>query len=201
MIFGQLFDNSLYYILKFDRKEKDIIIKFIEELPMDLLKNIRLEHNERANRVSHVNHDEKFYRVNSDEVPNISYKFNISFEGNLNITKYQYINHQDVEVMTLEVKAHNIKHFIDMPVVYSQEYLGSIVYANTKSRKSNKHLSDTLRKVSYQMDYQNGEYKISSSKEIIGTHVEIVRSQPVRINHSAPVLNRSKLVRKRLHQK
>lgn len=95
MIFADGYDTSLYYMLKGNNFDKIKILKFIKDLPDELINNIQIETHDYLNNKDIVGKkDQTFYNIYSVKYPNIKYKFKINC-GDLYIDKINVNNGKD----------------------------------------------------------------------------------------------------------
>lgn len=111
MIFGKEYDNSLYYMLKHNNLDKLRIIKFVNDLPDELINNIQIEVSDYLKDIALVGKKDKtFYNVYSDKKQNIKYKFFIN-GGLLNIFKYKVRNDKEKQIEGIMLETLRSEYF------------------------------------------------------------------------------------------
>ena len=125
MIFGNEYDLSLWYMLKVRNQYRKKAIDFVNELPEELLSNIRTTYFKGIKKNAGLNDGyAAFYNIQSNIDPNIYYKFYIMCRD-LYIYKIKIINGVEKKVFSLILHPNDFNDVLEMNK-YNEKSLGSI---------------------------------------------------------------------------
>ena len=148
MILSKEYDAALWYMIKGSRKSRKTIINFFNELPPQLVENIRKEiqrYNEHPEQFQIMNSEEDidydFYTIPSPEDPKYRYYFDIDDEGCLTISKSKdapeegFMEEEEFEIMIYPMR----KEYTQNMDHYDDEWIGT-VSDNYKTKHVSQHM-------------------------------------------------------------
>ena len=198
MIFGKDYDASLWYIVKADRKNRKEIVKFIKEIPEQLLKNIRISIEKLDRKEFDFDGETSdFYSCASNNDSKIYFYFQIDEDGALTITKSLYdssIEDELFELMLFPVNPEYVKQLEN----FEEEWLGTVTN-NIKTTHTGENVG--------LIDCNESEYNIYNTpfghfvgynREILNGKTEISIYKPVNSRKIPKDINKENLLVKRL---
>ena len=174
MIFGKEYDLSLWYMLKVKNIYFGKTIKFIKELPEELLNNIQTTYIKGIGNNSGLDDkQDPFYNIQSEVNPNIHYKFYIMCRD-LYIFKIQTINGVDRVIFSIILSPNNSNDIINLEK-NKKRTLGSICIGQYPER--------SFKEVDYSLKKAGLGYVLSHNYVMLGDMIEIKLGRPSSIKY------------------
>ena len=184
MIFDEDYDTALWFILKADRKNRKEIVKFLLEMPAELVDNIRIaiERARTKKEYNLPNVPSNFYNVVCKDNPEYFYNFQIDDDDGLSITKEYYDGtHLDdvFELLLYPVSVEAAKELEN----FEEEWLGTVTYDIETKHSGDDMIGGTVicKESEYNIRKTPLGHVVSYSREILGGNREISIYKPVRL--------------------
>lgn len=198
MIFDKDYDASLWCIVKADRKNRKEIMDFINEIPEELLENIRISI-EKLKKGEFIFDGETsdFYRCISKKQPRIFYYFQLDEDECLTIIKSYYDGYNEDELFELEINPIKPEYFIKIGM-FEEEYIGTLTNNIQTTHFDNKYGLIDCTENEYTLYKTPIGHFIAYGKEIPNSEKVVTMIKPISLKRMPEDISKDNILCRRL---